>query len=245
MLVCRDELAYYGKITIFFHTFVIINNIPNSQPVLLFMDELLKYFPDLTSLQNNRFCALEDLYRTWNDRINVISRRDIDNLYVHHVLHSMAIARFLGPLADNTTVLDMGTGGGFPGIPLAIYYPEVKFHLIDRIGKKIRVCNEVIQALGLKNVTTQHGDIGENHTRYDYVVSRAVMRLEALWPLVRRNISTDSRNRIPNGLICLKGGDGLDEEIAKTKAPVQDFTLTELIPHPFFETKSLLYVPVR
>lgn len=239
------NLLIMAKLRHFFHTFVMINNIPNSQPVLLFMDELLKYFPDLTSLQTDRFCALEDLYRTWNDRINVISRRDIDNLYVHHVLHSMAIARLLGPLADNTTVLDMGTGGGFPGIPLAIYYPEVRFHLIDRIGKKIRVCNEVIQALGLRNVTTQHGDIGENHTRYDYVVSRAVMRLEALWPLVRRNISTDSRNRIPNGLICLKGGDGLDEEIARTKAPVQDFPLAELILHPFFETKSLLYVPVR
>ncbi len=206
------------------------------------MDELLKYFPNLDVIQRERFAAMDSLYRQWNERINVISRRDIDNLYVHHVLHSLVIAKFLGDLTPGTTILDMGTGGGFPGIPLAVLYPEVKFHLIDRIGKKIRVCNEVVTSLGLKNVTTQHGDIGECRSRFDYVVSRAVMRLDALYPLVRRNISPDSHNRIANGLVCLKGGENLFDEIAATKAPVQDFPLTELIAEPFFDTKSLVYV---
>ncbi len=208
------------------------------------MDELLKYFPDLDESQRERFAAMEALYHLWNSRINVISRRDIDNLYVRHVIHSLTIAKFLGELADDTRILDLGTGGGFPGIPLAVFYPKVKFHLIDRIGKKIRVCDEIIRELGLDNVTTQHGDVGECRCQFDYVVSRAVMRLDALVPLVRRLVASESKNRIANGLVCLKGGEGLADEIAATKAPVQDFPLGELISEPTFADKSLIYVPL-
>lgn len=206
------------------------------------MDELLKYFPDLDDVQRDRFARMHELYRMWNERINVISRRDIDNLYTHHVLHSLAIAKFLGELVDGTEILDMGTGGGFPGIPLAMFYPQVRFLLLDRIGKKIRVCNEISRELGLENVEARQGDIGECHHRFDYVVSRAVMRLDALLPLVRKNMSPTNRNKLANGLVCLKGGD-LSEEIAATKAPVQDFALSEWFTADFFATKSLLYVP--
>ena len=196
-----------------------------------------------TEHQVAQFEKLGDLYSLWNARINVISRRDIDNLYIHHVLHSLSIAAFLGPLKDGTRILDLGTGGGFPGIPLAIAYPDCHFHLVDRIAKKLRVAQEVATAIGLKNVTIQHGDIGECHERLDYVVSRAVMRLDALLPLVKRLILPDSRNRYANGLICLKGGD-LDEESAGIKLPVVTYPVTEFYSHPFFETKSIVYVPL-
>ena len=207
------------------------------------MDEILKLFPSLTTTQIGQFNRMGDLYRFWNERINVVSRKDIDNIYLHHVLHSLTIARFLGNLMPGTEILDMGTGGGFPGIPLAVVYPDVRFHLIDRIGKKIRVCNEVASELGLKNITTQHGDIGECHKKFDYVVSRAVMRLDALVPLVRRNVSSDNRNSLHNGLICLKGGE-LDPEISATKLNVEIFPLNEFVSDSFFENKYLIYVPM-
>ena len=207
------------------------------------MDEILKLFPSLTTTQNEQFNRMGELYRFWNERINVVSRKDIDNIYLHHVLHSLTIARFLGNLMPGTEILDMGTGGGFPGIPLAVVYPDVRFHLIDRIGKKIRVCNEVASELGLKNITTQHGDIGECHKKFDYVVSRAVMRLDALVPLVRRNVSSDNRNSLHNGLICLKGGE-LDPEISATKLNVEIFPLNEFVSDSFFENKYLIYVPM-
>lgn len=207
------------------------------------MDEILKLFPSLTTTQIEQFNRMGDLYRFWNERINVVSRKDIDNIYLHHVLHSLTIARFLGNLMPGTEILDMGTGGGFPGIPLAVVYPDVRFHLIDRIGKKIRVCNEVASELGLKNITTQHGDIGECHKKFDYVVSRAVMRLDALVPLVRRNVSSDNRNSLHNGLICLKGGE-LDPEISATKLNVEIFPLNEFVSDSFFENKYLIYVPM-
>lgn len=207
------------------------------------MDEMLKLFPSLSPVQIEQFGRMGELYRFWNERINVVSRKDIDNIYLHHVLHSLTIARFLGNLMPGTEILDMGTGGGFPGIPLAVVYPDVRFHLIDRIGKKIRVCNEVASELGLKNITTQHGDIGECHKKFDYVVSRAVMRLDALVPLVRRNVSSDNRNSLHNGLICLKGGE-LDPEISATKLNVEIFPLNEFVSDSFFENKYLIYVPM-
>lgn len=207
------------------------------------MDEILKLFPSLSPVQIEQFGRMGELYRFWNERINVISRKDIDNIYLHHVLHSLTIARFLGNLMPGTEILDMGTGGGFPGIPLAVVYPDVRFHLIDRIGKKIRVCNEVASELGLKNITTQHGDIGECHKKFDYIVSRAVMRLDALVPLVRRNVFSDNRNSLHNGLICLKGGE-LDPEISATKLNVEIFPLNEFVSDSFFENKYLIYVPM-
>ncbi|MDE6439202.1 MAG: 16S rRNA (guanine(527)-N(7))-methyltransferase RsmG [Muribaculaceae bacterium] len=202
-----------------------------------------KYFPLLNDVQAGRFRRLGDLYPEWNEKINVISRKDIDNLYVHHILHSLAIARFITPVAG-TEFLDMGTGGGFPGIPLAIMFPDCRFHLIDRIGKKIKVAQSVADAIGLDNVTFQHGDIGECRQKYDYLVSRAVMRLDELMPLVNKNISRKQRNAVPNGLICLKGGD-LADEIRKTRGgePMVD-DLSSYFDEPFFETKKLIYVPV-
>ncbi len=199
-----------------------------------------------TSLEGNQLeqiRALGELYADWNAKINVISRKDIENLYLHHVIHSLTIARFLGDLVKGTSMLDMGTGGGFPGIPLAIAYPQCRFHLIDRIGKKLRVAQAVADAIGLANVTFQHGDIAECRERYDYVVSRAVMRLDALVPLVRKNISPVSQNRYANGLICLKGGD-LEDESESVREPVIDYPVTEFFNAPCYETKKLIYVPM-
>jgi 16S rRNA (guanine527-N7)-methyltransferase len=203
-----------------------------------------KYFgADLDEHILNQLMALGDLYADWNSKINVISRRDIDNLYLHHVLHSLSIAKFLGPLQKGTTILDMGTGGGFPGVPLAIVYPDCKFHLIDRIAKKIRVASEISAAIGLKNVTFQHGDIAECRNKYDYVVSRAVMRLDALVPLIRKNVSPDIKNTYANGLVCLKGGD-LEDESRDVNYPVVDYPINEFFSEEFFETKKLIYVPM-
>lgn len=207
-------------------------------------DIIFRYFPQMDAEQRSRIEALDALYREWNARINVISRRDIDNLYTAHILHSLAIAAFLGPLEPGTAFLDMGTGGGLPGIPLAIAYPECSFHLIDRIGKKIRVATEIASALGLRNVTFQHGDIGECRERYDYVVSRAVMTLDALVPLITKNVRRGRHgvNRYADGLVCLKGGD-LSAEIAATRRPVLEYDLREFVPEDCFDTKKLIYVP--
>lgn len=204
---------------------------------------ITRYFPELTECQIQQFSRLGELYPEWNAKINVISRKDIDNLYVNHILHSLAIARFLPDPVVGTTFLDLGTGGGFPGIPLAIMMPECKFHLIDRIGKKIKVAKSIAGAIGLDNVTFQHGDIGECHAKFDYVVSRAVMTLDTLLPLIKKNVSMRSRNRHPNGLICLKGGD-LDEEIRRSGVAVFDEPVSVYFNEPFFATKSLLYVPM-
>lgn len=198
-----------------------------------------KYFPELTDLQKEQFEKIGPLYADWNQKINVISRKDIDNLYVHHVLHSLAIARFMTPI-EGTTFLDMGTGGGFPGIPLAIMWPHCRFHLVDRIGKKIGVAKAIAEAIGLTNVTFQHGDIGECRTKFDYVVSRAVMTLDKLIPLVRKNISSKDSNRLPNGLLCLKGGE-LDEEIRAARIPTLVVPLSDYFREEFFETKQLTY----
>ena len=204
-----------------------------------------KYFPTLSEEQKHQIELLGQIYPEWNEKINVISRRDIDNLYLNHVLHSLVIARFWGNLNPGTTVLDLGTGGGFPGIPLAIIYPDVHFHLIDRIGKKLLVASEAVKALGLKNVTIQHGDSGECHQRFDYVVSRAVMALDKLVKAATRNVAHGRRgfNRYDNGIICLKGGD-LSEEAAQVSLPVIEYSVNEFVSEPSFDTKKLVYVPV-
>lgn len=204
------------------------------------MDIILKYFPELTEIQRNQFDALGSLYPDWNEKINVISRKDIDNLYEHHILHSLAIAKFFTPISG-TTFLDMGTGGGFPGVPLAILWPDCHFHLIDRIGKKITVARSISEAIGLKNVTFQHGDIGECRQKFDFIVSRAVMRLGDLIPLIRKNISPRSSNSIPNGLLCLKGGN-LAEELSAVSKPVLEVPLSDYYSEDFFKTKELIYV---
>lgn len=204
------------------------------------MDEILKYFPELTERQREQFAALGTLYPEWNDKINVISRKDIDNLYEHHILHSLAIARFITPVSG-TRILDLGTGGGFPGIPLAIMLPDCQFHLIDRIGKKIRVARSVAESIGLTNVTLQHGDIGECHDKFGYVVSRAVMKLGDLIPLIRKNVSPTDRNTLPNGLICLKGA-GLDDETATVRQPVLEVPLSDYFTEDYFASKALIYV---
>lgn len=206
------------------------------------IEVILKYFPDLTQEQIKQFTALGILYPEWNEKINVISRKDIENLYVNHILHSLAIARFIS-FTPETRILDMGTGGGFPGIPLSILCPDAKFHLIDRIGKKIRVASSIAEEIGLKNVSFQHGDIGECHGEYDFVVSRAVMRLETLIPLIRKNISHRMRNSMPNGLICLKGGE-LESEIQSSKADVLIEDISAYFDEPFFETKKIVYTPI-
>ena len=205
------------------------------------MDNIIsKYFRSLTELQKQQYSALGELYPEWNAKINVISRQDIGNLYVNHVLHSLAIAKFFTP-TDGTRFLDMGTGGGFPGIPLAIMFPGCTFHLIDRIGKKIRVAQAVIDAIGLKNAVALHRNVIEEKGKYDFVVSRAVMQTDELMRLVRKNIQKGGQNALPNGLICLKGGD-LHAELLPFKKQAETWDLASVFDDPFFETKKVVYV---
>lgn len=204
------------------------------------MDEILKYFSDLDSQQISQLEAMGPLYTQWNEKINVVSRKDIDSIYPHHILHSLAIAKFLNPV-EGTTIMDLGTGGGLPGIPLAVLWPGCRFHLIDRIAKKLRVASEIAKELGLKNVTFQHGDSGECHEKFDYVVSRAVMDLKDLVKASAKNIRTQSANVLPTGLLCLKGGD-LSNEIAETCRPVVEIPVSDWFDDPYFETKKLLYL---
>ena len=206
------------------------------------MEELLKYFPDITDRQKEQFEMLGTLYPEWNEKINVISRKDIDNLYLHHIVHSLAISKFFTPEAGSQ-LIDLGTGGGFPGIPLAIMWPDCNFHLIDRIGKKIRVASSVAESIGLTNVTFQHGDIGECKLKADFIVSRAVMQLDELVKLVRKNVAPKRRSRLHNGLICLKGGD-LGAEIGRVKADVLEVPLSDYFEEEYFSTKDLIYVPL-
>ena len=206
------------------------------------IDTILKYFT-LTDKQKQQFEQIGNLYPEWNAKINVISRKDIDNLWVNHILHSLAIAKFINPVTG-TTFLDMGTGGGFPGIPLAIMWPECKLHLIDRIGKKIKVAQDIAQQIGLDNVTFQHGDIGECRNTYDFVVSRAVMPLTDLLKIIRKNISQEQHNALPNGLICLKGGE-LGQETMPVKHKTVIYDLKEEFDEDFFETKKVVYVTIN
>lgn len=198
-----------------------------------------KYFPELDEKQREMIAALGPLYAEWNAKVNVVSRRDIDNLYERHVLHSLAIAKFMTPVAG-TRILDLGTGGGFPGIPLAIMWPDVHFHLIDRIGKKIRVASDIAERIGLTNVTLQHGDSGEYHEKVDFVVSRAVMRLDELAKISRRNIAARGKNKWPNGLVCLKGGE-METEMGSMRLPLVEVPITDYFSEEFFMTKKIVY----
>lgn len=207
------------------------------------MDIILKYFPGLTDIQKEQFGALYDLYTDWNSKINVISRKDIANLYEHHVLHSLGIAKIIN-FKPGTGVMDLGTGGGFPGIPLAILFPEVTFHLVDSIGKKVKVATEVANAIGLKNVTTRHCRAEEEKQQFDFVVSRAVMPLADLLKIIRKNIRKEQHNALPNGLICLKGGE-LDKEVTPVKKQALITELKDFFSEEYFETKKVVYVPIH
>ena len=206
------------------------------------MDEIRKYFTELTATQLEQLTQLGELYRTWNERINVVSRKDIDNLYLHHVLHSLAIAKYV-QFKTGTRVLDFGTGGGFPGIPLAIVFPECSFKLIDRTAKKIRVTQEIAAAIGLTNATAEQKAGEEERGEYDFVVSRAVMPLPDLMKIVKKNISREQRNALPNGLICLKGGN-LDAETHTVKKVVDITPVGNWFEDEWFEEKNVVYVPM-
>ncbi len=206
------------------------------------INEIFHAFPNLTEIQKEQFQIMASLYPEWNDKINVISRKDIDNLCVNHILHSLAIAKFI-QFADGSRIMDIGTGGGFPGIPLAVMFPECHFHLIDRIAKKLRVAADIAEKLGLKNVSFQHGDVGECHEKFDFVVSRAVMPQPDLLHLIRKNISPVCCNAIPNGLITLKGGD-LKTELGNLYSISEIIPISEYFPQEFFKTKMIVYTPV-
>ncbi len=206
------------------------------------MDVITKYFKNLTVRQQEQYAALGKLYPEWNEKINVISRKDIGNLYVNHILHSLSIAYFVN-FVDGSSILDLGTGGGLPGIPLAILYPEVKFHLIDRIGKKIKVAEDIANRIGLTNVSFQHGDVREVKGQFDFVVSRAVMGLNEMVPLVRHLISRNSFNALPNGLICLKGGD-VSGEVKNFKKTSLVSDICSYFSEEYFETKKVVYVQI-
>ena len=205
------------------------------------MELIKKYFPELTDEQERQFAMLDALYRDWNAKINVISRKDIDNLYEHHVLHSLALAKALHFKAG-TKVLDFGTGGGFPGIPMAILFPEVQFKLIDGTGKKIRVATEVAQAIGLKNVEAEHRRGEEEKGKYDFVISRAVMPLPDLMKIVRKNISSKQQNAMMNGVFVLKGGN-IDSEIHPYRKNVEVSDISQWFKEEWFKEKYVIYVP--
>ena len=200
-----------------------------------------KYFPQLTPKQEEQFAALDALYHDWTAKINVISRKDIDNLYEHHILHSLAIAKYIN-FREGTNVLDFGTGGGFPGIPLAIFFPEANFKLIDGTGKKVRVAQEVADAIGLENVLPSHLRGEEEKGKFDFIVSRAVMPLPDLMKIVKKNIASDQHNVLPNGVIVLKGGN-LDEELKPYKNIAEKTELSQWFDEEWFKEKYLIYVP--
>ena len=206
------------------------------------VDLLSKYFPSLTQEQLDRFTKLGELYPYWNAQINVISRKDIDSLYEHHILHSLGIAQMIR-FKPGTSLLDFGTGGGFPGIPLAILFPECQFLLVDSIGKKVKVAGAIAEALGLENVRTLHARGEEMQERFDFVVSRAVMRLDELVGFTRKLIHHEHRNGMPNGLICLKGGE-LQAEIRPYKRIVEVHELYPTFSEEFFKTKKVVYLPL-
>ena len=205
------------------------------------MEEILKYFPNITEKQKQQYAALYDLYKDWNEKINVISRKDIENLYTHHVLHSLAIAKTLS-FRPGTKVLDFGTGGGFPGIPLAIMFPEVEFKMIDGTGKKIRVVNEVASAIGLENINAVDLRGEEEKGKYDFVVSRAVMPLPDLMKIIKKNFLKEGRNSLPNGLICLKGGN-VEGEMKPYRKIAEAMEISSWFKDDWFNEKFVIYVP--
>ena len=206
------------------------------------MEIIKSYFPELSEQQLQQFEVLLRLYPEWNEKINVISRKDIANLEVNHLLHSLALVKFV-KFMPRTSVLDLGTGGGLPGLPLAIYYPQVSFHLVDRVGKKLRVAQDIAQEAGLTNVTFQHGDVLEVKGKFDFVVSRAVMPLGDMLKLVRRFIAPTSHNAVPNGVLCLKGGN-LDNELSPFMNEVLVDDISSYFTEDFFKTKKIVYYPV-
>ena len=206
------------------------------------MEQILKYFPHLTEEQQKQLSALYELYADWNSKINVISRKDIGNLYEHHVLHSLSIAKVIN-FRPGSEVMDLGTGGGFPGIPLAILFPDTRFRLVDSIGKKLKVAAGVAQSIGLKNVSVCHERAEDEKGRFDFVVSRAVMPLPDLMKIIGKNIRKEQQNALPNGLICLKGGE-LQQEVQPFKHKATLWNLSEFFEEEFFETKKIVYVPM-
>ena len=206
------------------------------------MQIITKYFPNLSERQRQQFAVMLSLYPEWNEKINVISRKDIDNLEVNHILHSLSIAKFI-TFSDNTKILDFGTGGGFPALPLAVLFPNVKFHLIDRIAKKLRVAQDIATNAEIDNISIQHGDIKEVKGKFDFVVSRAVMELSQMIPLVKKLISNENNNAIPNGLLTLKGGD-LTSEISPYSSKVLVDDLSNYFEEDYFKTKKIVYLPL-
>ena len=206
------------------------------------MEIINKYFTNLTNNQRLQFEKLNELYQDWNLKINVVSRKDIDELYLRHVLHSLGIAKVM-EFEPGSKVMDVGTGGGFPGIPLAILFPETQFHLVDSIGKKIKVVNEVVAGLGLENVITTHGRVEEVKDTYDFIVSRAVAQMETFVRWVKGRISKQQNHELRNGILYLKGGDLSEELNLYTSATIYD--LTDYFEEDFFETKKVVHLPVK
>lgn len=203
------------------------------------IDNILKYFPDLSDRQIQQLEAMTELYPEWNMKINVISRKDIDNLEINHILHSLAIAKFI-KFQAGSRILDFGSGGGFPGIPLAMVFPDSHFHLVDRIGKKLKVAQSIADQIGLTNVSVQHGDIGECHEKFDFIVSRAVMPQPDLLKLSAKNISKENKNAYPNGIIALKGGD-LNAELRPIRKITDIIPVNQYFSEPFFDKKQIIY----
>lgn len=205
-------------------------------------DIIFHYFPDLSEIQKNQFAKLSDLYKDWNEKINVISRKDIDNLYINHVLHSLSVAKIIS-FKLGTKILDVGTGGGFPGIPLAILFPETQFHLVDSIGKKITVVKNVAESLGLKNVRAEQIRAEQIKDEYDFIVSRAVTGLKEFYGWIHKKVKKESKHDLYNGILYLKGGD-LEEELADLKKHHQIFEISSYFNEEFFETKKIVYIPL-
>ena len=206
------------------------------------MEIIKKYFPDLTEKQYGQFDLLKGLYQEWNNKINVISRKDIDELYERHVLHSLAIAKII-QFKNNTSILDIGTGGGFPGIPLAIIFPKCNFHLVDSIGKKITVVNEISKSINLTNIKAEQARAEKLNYKYDFIVSRAVTSFPVFYNWVRTKINPTSTNNLKNGILYLKGGD-LSEELNKFQARIKSYNISLYFTESFFETKKVIYLPI-
>ncbi|HTH55308.1 MAG TPA: 16S rRNA (guanine(527)-N(7))-methyltransferase RsmG [Cyclobacteriaceae bacterium] len=202
-----------------------------------------RYFPELSDVQKNQFAQLGGLYQEWNEKINVISRKDIENIYINHVLHSLGIAKVMG-FNKGGQVFDVGTGGGFPGIPLAILFPETEFYLVDSIGKKITVVKEVAGSLGLKNVRAEQVRAEQVKQKFDFVISRAVTRMKEFYGWVRNNVKPHSTHKLDNGILYLKGGD-LDDELNELKKPYSLYELSDFFKEGFFETKKVVFLPIH